>query len=174
METNSQNKSLPVPSDYGEPIKLPPFDRAGVGEINAFEKELGIKIPREIYGSIPMYKFGYYFSSKDGFLGTHTDHHFIELLKDRSNVPLVAFGQAGYGFNSGRFELYYINDTLGYKLDVPFGGAFMDNDAIAKEITKLLVKLPVFMRKYKSSGDKTITVIFDRGETGQRVDKISL
>jgi hypothetical protein len=155
-------------------MELPPFDRAGVEEINAFEKELGITIPREIYGSTAMYKFGYYFSSKDGFLGTHTDHHFIELLKDKSNVPLVAFGQAGYGFNSGRFELYYINDALGYKLDVPFGGAFMDNDAAAKEITETLAKLPALIGKYKPSGDKTVTVIFDRGRARQTVDKINL
>ncbi|MDR2432739.1 MAG: hypothetical protein LBD34_03230 [Puniceicoccales bacterium] len=173
METNSQQEPLPVPPGYGEPEKLPPFDRASKEEINAFEKELGIAIPQEIYKSVAMYKFGYYFSSKDGFLGTHTDPEFIELLKDRSNCPLVAFGQAGYGFNSGRFELYYINDALGYKLNIPFGGAFMDNDTIAKEITEVLAKLPALIGKYKSSDDKTITVIFDRGIGEQTIHKIN-
>jgi hypothetical protein len=146
--------------------------RASAGEINAFEKELGIAIPREIYESIPMYKFGYYFSSKDGFLGTRTDSEFVELLEDKSNVPLVAFGQAGYGFNSGRFGLYYIDDALGYKLNVPFGGAFMDNDAIAKEITEILAKLPNLLAKYKSSGGEAITAIFDRGKSGQTIEKV--
>jgi hypothetical protein len=174
METNTQHEPFPVPPGYGEPEKLPPFNRTNIEEINAFEKELGITIPQEIYKSLPMYKFGYYFSSKDGFLGTYTDPGFIELLKDGSHIPLVAFGQAGYGFNSGRFELYYINDALGYKLDVPFGGAFMDNDAIAKDITEILAKLPALLGKYKPSGDKTITVIFDRGRAGQTIDKIDL
>jgi hypothetical protein len=173
METNIQHEPFPVPPGYGEPEKLPPFDRMSIEEINAFEKELGIAIPQEIYKSLPMYKFGYYFSSKNGFLGTHTDLEFIELLKDRSNGPLVAFGQAGYGFNSGRFELYYINDALGYKLDVPFADAFMDNDAIAKEIPEILAKLPALIGKYKPDG-KIITVIFDGGRGEQTVDKIDL
>ncbi|MDR1457826.1 MAG: hypothetical protein LBI47_03200 [Puniceicoccales bacterium] len=50
----------------------------------------------------------------------------------------------------------------------------MDNDAIAKEITEILAKLPALIGKYKSSGDKTITVIFDRGRAEQTVDKITL
>jgi hypothetical protein len=174
METDSKNEPLLVPPGYGEPKELPPFERTDIAAINAFEEELGITIPPKIYESVPMYKFGYYFSSRDGFLGTYVDSEFIKLLKDKNNAPLVAFGQAGYGFNSGRFELYYIDNAFGYRLNVPFGGAFMDNDAIAKEITETLAKLPDLIAKYKSSDDKTITVVFDDGRGKQTVDKISM
>jgi hypothetical protein len=174
MDNNSLEEPLPVPPGYGKPRELPPFEKTDIAAINAFEKELGIIIPRVIYESVPMYKFGYYFSSKDGFLGTHTDPAFIELVENKANAPLVAFGQAGYGFNSGRFELYYINSTLGYKLNVPFGGAFMDNDAIAKKITETLAKLPDLIAKHKSSDGKTMTIVFDDGKSGQTIDKISI
>jgi hypothetical protein len=165
---------LPVPPGYGKLKAPPPFENIDIAAINAFEKELGITIPRGIYESVPMYKFGYYFSSNDGFLGTHTDSAFIELVENKANAPLVAFGQAGYGFNSGRFELYYITSTLGDKLNVPFDGAFMDNDAIAKEITETLAKLPELKAKHKSSDGKTLTFVFDDGESGQTIDEISI
>jgi hypothetical protein len=136
METNSHCEPLPVPPAHGEPKELSPFAKASIGEINSFEKELGIAIPRGIYESIPMCKFGYYFSSKDGFLGRHASSEFIKLLKDKYNSPLMAFGQTRYDFNSGRVELCYANAALGYRLNILFGGAFRDNDAIAEEITK--------------------------------------
>jgi hypothetical protein len=159
----NKSETLPVPPGYAEPEKLPPFEKTDIATINAFEKELGIAIPQELYESVPMYKFGYYFSSKDGFLGTYSDPEFIELLKDKNHIPLVAFGQTGYGFNSGRFEFYHISNALGYKLNIFFGGAFMNNDAIGKKITKTLAKLPDLIAKYKSSDGKTMTVIFDDG-----------
>ncbi|MDR1255588.1 MAG: hypothetical protein LBJ94_01495 [Puniceicoccales bacterium] len=141
---------------------IPPFTKADAAMISAFEKELGIKIPEEIYKSVQMYKFGHYFSSKDGFLGTNTEHQFIELLS--SATPLIAFGQAGYGFNSGRFELHYVDDKFAYKLDAPFGGAFMNNDEIAKELTATLAQLPALIEKYNADGsNQVVTVIFDNG-----------
>jgi hypothetical protein len=50
----------------------------------------------------------------------------------------------------------------------------MDNDAIAEEITKILAKLPGLIAKYKLSGDRAITVIFDRGKAGQAADRVNL
>jgi hypothetical protein len=67
-----------VPAGYAEPKKLPPFAKASIGEINSFEKELGIAIPRGIYECVPMYKFRYSFSSKDGFLGTYANSESIK------------------------------------------------------------------------------------------------
>jgi hypothetical protein len=169
METNSQCEPLPVPPAHGEPKKLSPFAKAIIREINSFEKELGIAIPRGIYESVPMCKFGYYFSSKDGFLGTHTNSEFINLLKEKSNGHLVAFGQTRYDFCRGCFELYYANSALGYRLNILFGGAFRDNDAIAEEIAKIRAKLPSLIAKYKPFGDGGITVIFDKGKAGKRL-----
>jgi hypothetical protein len=86
----------------------------------------------------------------------------------------VAFGQSGYGFNNGRFELYYPNDALGYRRNILFGGAFRDNDAMAETITKTLAKLPSLIAKYKHSGDGGITVISDSGKAGQAIERVNL
>jgi hypothetical protein len=165
---------LPIPSGHREPKPLPSFERTDIAAINAFEKELGITIPPEILKSVPMYKYGYFFSSKDGFMGTHVEPAFVKMVEDRANVPLVAFGQTGYGFNSGRFEFYYISDTLGYHLNVGFGGAFMDNRAIAKEITTTLSKLPALETQYHSTDGKTVTVVLDKGRSQPSVLTINL
>jgi hypothetical protein len=125
-----------------------------------------------MYKSVQMYKFGYYFSSKDEFMGDIGIPKFYEMLDGKSN--LVAFGHRGYGFNSYHFELYYINNALGYELEIPFGGAFMDNDAVAKEISNALQKLPGFIEQYKDSDGKTMTLIVEKGASGQIVDKYQI
>jgi hypothetical protein len=92
MNNNSIKEPLPVPPGYGKPKELPPFEKSDIAGANAIEEELEITIPRRLYESVPMYRIGYYFSSDDRFLGTHTDSAFIEPVKNKINAPLVAFG----------------------------------------------------------------------------------
>jgi hypothetical protein len=160
----------------GEFIQKPIFDFkiAKAEDFDKFSHELKIKIPEKLLNAYQLYDMGYFFASDKGFQIPFTEQEFINLAKE--NHHIFAFGQGGYGFNNGKFDIYYIDDKFGYHFNIPFGGAFMENDQGAKRITVAFTALEKFVQNNAlPKGDTNITIITDnlQGVEFTKIDRKS-
>ncbi|MDR1375672.1 MAG: hypothetical protein LBJ45_02575 [Holosporaceae bacterium] len=149
--------------DVPDELKWKPdfnFEQASVQTLADFAVELGIEIPSEFTHYVMMYDMGYFFSSDNTFMPPLTSDGFVDFVK--KDQPIIAFGQRGYGFNSGTFDIFYVSSNFGYYFTIQFGGAFTNNEDSARYITGAFSDLRNFINKGSLAFDPAYrTVILD-------------
>ncbi|MDR1595980.1 MAG: hypothetical protein LBR91_03620 [Puniceicoccales bacterium] len=170
------NQSMYDAPAIPDELRLKPnydFEKADLQRLKNFATELGIVIPDDLIGGVELYDTGYFFSTDNTLIGPTSHYAFVDLVK--LGKPLLSFGQSGYGFNSYTFSILYVNEKFGYFFTIPFGGAFTDNDAMAKYITEAFEALSAFIKKADNVSDHETnwTVILDEFPTIdiQKIDK---
>ncbi|MDR1401343.1 MAG: hypothetical protein LBI81_00075 [Puniceicoccales bacterium] len=147
-------------TDNAQPSK---YKLANFNTLSKFASELDIEIPDRLLKKHQLYDKHYFFTSNEEFNVSLARAEFTDL----SMAPILAFGQSGYGFNSGIFSIFYADDAFTYHFEIPFGGAFTDNANGAKRITAAFFALNNFIQNNTlPKGGRTVVAIADGLENG--------
>ncbi len=151
---------------FGNSNSISPWGVFPVTAKQACEEELGgIIVPNNPLNNFTFNRNGYLFTSDSS---VYSGEQSLNLQKLMSlEEPFFAFGQPpGYGLNSYEFVIYYTDKKRVFMMNIPHGGAFMDNKESAKKINEAFKKLEEFISSSSSASENNKRGLFYKHELG--------